>query len=320
MKTQSKWIVDIYARETIPFKYNKLEEDGLLKIKTYDDGEFEGYKVLKYTRKAFYKSLWTPDLLQCRGLVLNEDDEIVVYPFTKVFNYGESGLGKVKTKIGRDRSVISIEKINGFMMAISKLRDDSFLYSSTGTLDSDFVKLGKEVIQSQCKNLNDLPYGITYMFEICHESDPHVVEEKLGAYLIGSRTNAIGSPLLSETSLDGIASDINAFRPSWKQYDQFSDAKKAVDESDREGAMIRSLYGGTHLCKIKSKYYLSKKFIMRGKAEKIWDGQVDEDYSDAVELIKQAYSKEEWEELNQHERRLVFENSLEVLEENSNEH
>lgn len=314
MKALPRHACGLFARSPLTFKYKDLVENGLLKIKEYESGEFEGYKVLKYTRKAFYKGLWTSDLLECRGLVVDHEDDIVIYPFTKVFNYGEQGLEKKKTSIDRDRGVISVEKINGFMLAMSKLPDGTFLYSSTGTLDSDFVKMGREVVEGQCHDMDDLPYGMTFIFEICHETDPHIVEEKEGAYLIGARVNKLGSVLFTEKALDDIASDIGAHRPSWKEYKRFSDAKKDADKSEREGVMIRSPYGLGHLCKIKSKHYLSKKFIMRGKAEKIWDGKVDEDYADVVDLIKQAYTEDEWNDLDQMARRLVFENALEVLE------
>jgi hypothetical protein len=299
---------NLFERHKFPFKYDSAVEEGMLKVKEYED---LGLKVLKYSVKAFRKGEWTELLMNSRGTVLDSEDNIVLLPFTKAFNFGEKGLNGKKTLINRDIPVISIEKINGFMASVSKLEDGSFLYATTGTLDSDFVKMGKESIESQCQNLDDLPFGLTFVFEICHKNDPHIVEEKEGVYLIGIRSNHVGSPLFSETSLDEIAKDIGAFRPTWKEYKNFSTAKKKADDSTREGAMIRSLHGGEHLCKIKSKHYLTKKFLMRGKADKIFSADVDEDYKDVVESIKKEFTEEEWNEINEQDRRTVFELALE---------
>ena len=64
-----------------------LIEQGLVKKKTYNSGVFEGLSVLKYSKKVFYNNLWNKDkrLLDCRGIVVDSEDNIVVWPFTKVF-------------------------------------------------------------------------------------------------------------------------------------------------------------------------------------------------------------------------------------------
>ena len=43
---------------------------------------YPGLFVLKYKRKVFYDNLWTPELQELRGLVVDEDWNIVVHPFT----------------------------------------------------------------------------------------------------------------------------------------------------------------------------------------------------------------------------------------------
>ena len=76
------------------FHVEGLVEQGLVKKKTYKDGEFSGLSVLKYSRKVFYDNLWNKDkrLLDCRGMVVDSDDNIVVWPFTKVFNLYENNV------------------------------------------------------------------------------------------------------------------------------------------------------------------------------------------------------------------------------------
>ena len=77
------------------------------------------------------------------------------------------------------------------------------IYSTTGSLDSDFAKLAKDVIEDQL-TISDTTFfkkGYTFIFEICHPDDPHIVSEDIGAYLIGIQYHKTGK-MLSEQCLD----------------------------------------------------------------------------------------------------------------------
>ena len=73
---------------------------------------YPGLFVKKYKKRVFYDALWNTDaeLLEARGHVEDEDGNIVVRPFTKIFNRGE-----MNTDIDRDETCIGVYKINGFM-------------------------------------------------------------------------------------------------------------------------------------------------------------------------------------------------------------
>ena len=68
------------------FNADDLVEKGLVTKKTYVEGEFKGLSVYKYSRKVFFDNLWGLDerLKDCRGIVVDENNEIISYPFTKV--------------------------------------------------------------------------------------------------------------------------------------------------------------------------------------------------------------------------------------------
>ena len=297
------------------FEYKDLIKQKLIREKTYNQGPYKGLSVLKYTKKAFFGGIWDERLVECRGLVIDENKNIILYPFTKVFNFGEPGINKEKTLVDRDKKVIAINKINGFMASAS-LYNNELLVATTGTLDSDFAKLAREELR---KNTNVEDYlklhtrddEFTLMFEICHESDPHIIEEKLGVYLIGMRKNYISSRLVDEDVLDREAKKMDALRPN-HYVGLFGDIKKRELLSKREGAMIRDVDSGVHLCKLKSNYYKTKKFLMRGKGTIIWNHpqRVDEDFVDVVDMLKTKYTQEQWEELDQFKRREILENMI----------
>ncbi len=214
-------------------------------------------RVVKYHRRVFYKGLWTPELCEMRGLVVDQDWNPVVVPFTKVFNRGERN-----TDIDRDEEVVAVRKINGFMAAATKTADHGLIISTTGSLDSDFADMAAEHIDQSW----DFQEGVTYLFEIVDDRDPHIIAEREGAWLIGARDTRTGE-MKSEGELDSIAVMFDGvLRPEWFMT-QFGDLVKQVRECRHEGYMVQ---GSVNL-KIKSPYYLTKKLFARIRADKLQD-------------------------------------------------
>lgn len=299
--------------QELDIDYQYLIKENLLKVKQYDE-----LKVLKFTNKAFFKARWDENLVEFRGLVLDNENNIVTYPFTKIFNLNEKGVNKQKTLVGRDREVMAVEKINGFLCNVSTFKGE-LLYSTTGAIDSEHAKLGQQVIEKYVDKdvlfqvLND--HDQTFMFEIVDESDPHIVPEQPGAYLIGGRLNELYSKLMSEIQLDEIADKIKAKRPNHFYYERFSDLLEfSKKDKVTEGYVVKDYYTEETLCKLKNRHYLIKKFLMRGKPNTIWGGFFDEDIQDVVEWVKDNYTKEQWEGLKEQERRKVLENDFFKLE------
>ena len=218
--------------------------------------------VLKYKNKVFYKNLWTPELCEFRGTVVDDDYNIVQRPFTKIFNYGES---KAPT-IHRDSPVTGVEKINGFMAAAT-VRDGHLFISTTGSIASDFVDLARKHIE-KLEWWKMLP-GFTYIFEICDESDPHIVPETFGAYLLGVRMKLWEAPqhAFDEDGVDQLAEEIGAMRPNWMRFDTFQELKDTVRGVRHEGFVIWDDHGNE--LKIKSPYYLATKFLGRKTPERL---------------------------------------------------
>jgi len=292
------------------FNVSNLIKQGLVKKKEYTEGPYKGLSVLKYSRKVFYNNLWNTDsrLLDCRGTVIDKGGNIVVYPFTKIFNYQENG-----TLVNRDKLVVAPRKMNGFLGVASNY-NGQLLVSTTGTLDSEYAMLAREVILNTCENF--IPReGLTYMFEICHESDPHIIEEECGAYLIGMRKNYIGSELFTEEDLDYHAKYYGFKRPLCV-VGRFSDILELSKHVDHEGFMTRDFETQETLCKLKSNYYLSKKAIMRLGEVKVEDmynnpekfkQRIDEEFYSVVDFIVSTIDTQEWKNYNDQQRREIIE-------------
>lgn len=233
-------------------------------------------RVVKYSRRVFYDNLWNdvPILRELRGLVVDDDCNIVSRPFTKIFNYMENG-----TTLDRDTPCVAFRKVNGFMAAVSIYKGKP-LVSTTGSLDSPFAELANKWVNT----LNNLQLyeGFTLLFEVCDPSDPHIIKEDAGIYFLAARLNSdsSGSNFAPDTTVEGweqIAEVIGARFPEWKT-GRFGDLVKEGLTAKYEGLVVYPRSYGSYLTyiddthpgiKIKSNYYKTTKFLARMKEEKL---------------------------------------------------
>lgn len=220
---------------------------------------FPRLRVVKYKNKVFYRNLWTPELCEMRGLVVDENWNVIVRPFRKIFNRFENA-----TDFALNADVAAVRKINGFMAGLTVDDDHGVIVSTTGSLDSPFVTMAEKYLLPLVDR--GLINGVTYLFEIVDPEDPHIIEEKVGAYLIGARAVCSKISLL-ECDLDEIALGMGVMRPEWKRA-SFGEIVEETKACKHEGFVCYNVSTG-HSLKIKSPYYLTKKFFSRCRAEKL---------------------------------------------------
>lgn len=298
----------------------RLVSEGLVSEKIFS--EYPDLRMYKYKNKVFYKNLWNESemLTECRGLVLDTSGRVVVLPFKKVFNRGENNTNL------RDSTVVKrVKKLNGFFAACS-MYNKEVLVSTTGSLDSDFTRLAKDKIDLDAAKETllgiewSLNLKVTLMFEICHEDDPHIVDEEHGAYLIGARAHGSGL-LLPEEVLDRAqaAYNLNAqkkvLRPE-HDYCTFKTALRDLKTCQHEGYMVYSKFSGKAV-KLKSPHYLSKKFLMRMSNKNVatmfldpdtYKKTIDEEFYGIVDSIVEDFIPDRWCDLSDQERKCYIEN------------
>lgn len=300
------------------FKFNvdDLIQSGLVTSKESPCGR---YRLMKYHSKVFYNNLWDTDhrLLQCRGIVVDRDDNVIMYPFDKIFNYGENGTGYDLNPRAVYRKV---EKRNGFL-AQAAMVEGELLVTSSGSFTSEHRDLAYHWITTTMYNalgtdLSYLPAGFTFMFEICDQTDPHIVAEESGAYLIGARETSYGrSEVVPEITLDQMASHFGFLRPAH----ELVTLEEAIRQSrfvKHEGFILRDLRMEKPVLKLKSKHYLSKKAMMRmGKkvADSMFNNpeyfreRLDEEFYEIHKFLIQTYTVEEWVSFTEKQRRFIIE-------------
>lgn len=283
----------------------RLKELGLVKEKVYASG----LRVVKYTNRVFFDALWeeSPLLSELRGLVLDENYEVVMHPFTKVYNYGERESGLA---VAEDTPVRIVQKINGFMAQATPYAYD-VLVGTTGTLDSEYAHMARPYILEG--DIRFFDRNFTYLFEIVAPEDPHIVDKEPGAYLIGVRNNKT-SVMLSEGALDYLAGQLGYKRPYHKIV-TMAEALELKRTVLHEGYIVQHLDGSV-ICKMKSNHYLSKKALMRmGKASvntmydhtEEFKKRLDEEFYTILEYIVQNVPREDWAALHPQKRREIVE-------------
>jgi hypothetical protein len=254
----------------------------------------EGIYVLKYKKKVFYDNLWNDYIAECRGSIVDKDFNLVAYPFTKIYNYG---IEKEAPVLSDDTEVLAFRKVNGFMVAATWHNGD-ILVSTTGSTDNDYINYARAMMLGhQCWEDWQLAFasadlrGMTVMFECVHPSDPHIVPEKTGMYVLGYRKNSWGSRVGHDVGiLHSLREAFNCYMPEYHTV-SMAELKVMAKECRHEGYVFYTADGVS--AKIKSPYYLTSKWVARNpRTDKLVDmnkdikHQLDEEYYPLVDAIR----------------------------------
>jgi hypothetical protein len=191
-------------------------------------------------------------------------------------------------------------------MAAVTWHNDQILVSTTGSLDSDFVGYAKEMLplDKMEEALRAFP-TYTFTFEIVHPDDPHIIEENVGAYLIGARFKYLGSDQMQQVTLDQLAADWGVYRPQYFTT-TFGELLYLYKNYKREGYVVYDLESSTVL-KLKTPYYLVSKFIARTKKlelvfDKNYKQRFDEEFYPLCEWLQDYYNREDFSNIPEQQR------------------
>jgi hypothetical protein len=249
----------------------------------------DGIYVLKYSKKVFYDALWNEYLEECRGTIVDADFNVVSRPFTKVYNYGIEKLAPV---LDPNTVVNAYRKVNGFMVAVTWYNDD-LLVSTTGSTDSDYVKMVRELIDAErYRKVCSKWYNTTFMFECVHRNDPHIIPETEGMYLLGYRPKSWeASPTNPDPKLLRMLAVEFDTLPVEHHVTTVGSLVEEVKGVSHEGFVFYTESGASS--KIKSPYYLTSKWVARNpRTDKLVDMKndikknLDEEYYNLIDAIR----------------------------------
>lgn len=247
----------------IPENYITDKYIGYSKHPSYD------LTIYSYSRNTLENSYWNDITLNCRGLVLDSENNIIARAMPKFFNIQE-----YQDEIPNEPYKV-YEKMDGSLILVFKYKDE-IITATKRSFESDQAKAAAELLKSIDKTY--FKESKTYLFELIHPDNRIVVnyEDVKGLFYITTVNN--------ETGLDEITKSLPF--PYVKEYDNLTiDQMKNEDRENHEGYVIK-FAGGLRL-KIKHPTYFKLHRIMSMlTTEDIWR-EMELEYSEILSYIKE---------------------------------
>jgi RNA ligase len=215
--------------------------------------------IYNYSRTTQYDGMWDDITLNCRGLVLDNEGNVIAKPFPKFFNMEELSDGEIPKE-----SFEVFEKMDG-SLGIFFHYGGEFHMATRGSFTSEQAIKGMEIATRNRLYMECVP-GFTYLFEIIYPENRIVVdygdEERLVLL-------SIVNPEGKELTYDEIKED------GWdivNRYDGVNDYTKLKEmiSNDAEGYVIR--FSNGMRMKIKGTEYVRLHRILTNFSNKdIWE-------------------------------------------------
>ena len=129
--------------------------------------------IYNYSRKCQFEHAWNIVTETCRGLIVDEDLNIVARPFKKFYNYEE--LLQMNAQIP-DEEFEVYEKLDGSLGILYFWEDKAYI-ATRGSFLSSMALHATNVLNTKY-DVSLLDKSKTYLFEIIYPEDLHIVTYK----------------------------------------------------------------------------------------------------------------------------------------------
>jgi RNA ligase len=250
-------IYDLFEKEL----FAEMVEQGFVRVKPHPKAPLW---IANYAEKTVYSKTWNDVTTQCRGLIFDDDHNIVARPWRKFWNLGEhsdiEGLlhGKVEVT----------DKMDG-SLGILYWEGDDWAISTRGYFQSEQAIKGTEMLRSQYRGFVPNPI-MTYLFEVIYPTNRIVLNygerEELvllgGVHINTGYSHGPNSPWL----MDWQGSRTKVFA-----YTSLGTAMAASPRANAEGLVVRFLDTDLQV-KIKQEDYCRAHAIVTGCSNRsIWE-------------------------------------------------
>ena len=258
-------------------------------ISVHKHPEYELY-IYNYTKQASAEHIWNEATEMCRGLILDNDMNIVARPFAKFYNYEElQGLG-IKVP---DLPFEVYEKLDGSLGIMYFANGDPYI-ATRGSFDSEQAVHANIVLYKKyADNVRHLDQSKTYLFEIIY-NDPKV-RSNLVVYYGDIDELFLLAVIDNET---GLEDDIEQYKHIFKtaqRYDSVKDYlqfRKEQDGKNREGFVIK--FANNFRMKLKFEEYFKAHSVKSHLNFKvIFDAVVNENTSVIRKNIEENLQEED---------------------------
>lgn len=234
-------------------------------------------RILNYSQRAQFDWRWNAETMQCRGLIVDHEWNIVSRPFQKFFSVEQlNGVVPVEP-------FEAYEKMDG-SLGVLYFVDGKPQIASRGSFTSEQAQRASAMLASKYPDAR-FDSGYTYIFEIIYPENRIVVD-------YGDREELVLLAIVETAT--GKEWPLHAYEsvfPVVKRYDGFSqfDELMATQDGTREGFVVRFESG--QRVKIKFAEYKRLHKLLTGISPKaIWDVlQAGNDISKAIERVPDEF-------------------------------
>lgn len=245
-------------------------------------------RIFNYSQSAQFDRVWNEETLSCRGLILDDKNEVMARPLKKFFNLSEhtdNGL------LLPDEEFEVFDKWDGSLGIL--YWDGEFPKIATrGSFTSDQAIEGTKILLDCVEKFGTGIFdpAYTYLFEIIYPENRIVVDYK------GMRTlvllTAIRISSGEEIPYKQLRYDFEDILPVAKRYDGVKDVtkiKETFGDSTKEGFVIR--YAGGLRLKVKMDEYVRLHRLITGVTSKtIWELlKEDQDIDEYISMVPEEF-------------------------------
>lgn len=251
MKLHDLFDMDLYA-EMVHAGYIRLNRHPELPL-----------YILNYTEHAQFDREWNPVTLQCRGLIVDQNNVIVARPFDKFFNYGEPNADVIE--LGDYVDVT--DKMDGSLGILWQYQGQQGI-ATRGSFISDQAVHATKIWKKKYASAYHVPEDTTLLFEIIYPENRIVLNygDLDDLVLLGARDIYSGSVRPPQGVLDW----------KWRTattyvFKTLQEALAAPPRPNAEGYVITSRKTGGRI-KVKQEDYIALHKIVTGLTKRrIWE-------------------------------------------------
>ncbi|HMQ48329.1 MAG TPA: RNA ligase [Saprospiraceae bacterium] len=237
-------------------KLQELIQTGYLVCQKHPE---QALYIYNYTALTQYEQVWNEITLQCRGLILNERQELVARPFPKFFNLGEQD-----NQLIPEEPFEVFEKMDGSLGIMYWIGDRPYI-ASRGSFRSEQAEKANRILYDKYPSLFDrLDKSKTYLFEIIYPENRIVVD-------YGGLEDLILLAVIDTQSGIESATDDWGF-PTARCYNGIAalDDLRKREEENKEGFVIRFQSGLRYKVKF-SEYIRIHRIVTQISNLDIWE-------------------------------------------------
>jgi RNA ligase len=150
-------------------KLQKYHEDGLLLKQTHPT---KNLLIWNYSPKVQYESLWDDITMRCRGLITDNQGNVIAEPFGKFFNY-EEVIDKDLIPWNSEYAYVQ-DKMDG-SLGILFFYDGEWIMATRGSFTSEQSIRGMQILKSKY-DLNKFVKDVTFLCEIIYPENRIVID------------------------------------------------------------------------------------------------------------------------------------------------